>query len=82
MKDARQILHRIPKNNRAMNPTSELYQRLSARRNALLVHYSHNDTLKSSDPDTYQKYQGELRDLNRKLRLIRGQMEENPTLHN
>jgi hypothetical protein len=63
-----------------MNLTSELYQRLSARRNALLIHYSHNDMLKTSDPVTYQKYQGELRDLNRKLRLIRGQLVDNPTL--
>jgi hypothetical protein len=63
-----------------MNLTSELYQRLSARRNALLLYYSHNDTLKSNDPATYQKYQGELRELNRKLRLIRGQLVDNPTL--
>lgn len=62
-----------------MNLTSELYQRLSARRNALLLHYSHNESLKSSDPVTYQQYQTELRDLNRKLRLIRGQLKENPT---
>jgi hypothetical protein len=63
-----------------MNLISEVYQRLSARRNALLLYYSHNDLLKSSDPTTYRKYQSELRDLNRKLRLIRGQMEDNPTL--
>ncbi|GAB3259404.1 hypothetical protein GCM10027347_23000 [Larkinella harenae] len=63
-----------------MNLTSELYQRLSARRNALLIHYSHNDSLKNSDPTTYRKYQSELRDLNRKLRLIRGQLEDNPIL--
>lgn len=78
-KDARQVLHFFPKNNKAMNLTSELYQRLSARRNALLV-YSHNDSLKSSDPTTYRKYQSELRDLNRKLRLIRVQLDDNPIL--
>ncbi|MFC5409758.1 hypothetical protein ACFPMF_10595 [Larkinella bovis] len=63
-----------------MNLTTELYERLSARRNALLLHYSHNDALKTSDPVTYQKYQRELRELNRKLRLIRGQLAENPIL--
>ncbi|MGV3558818.1 hypothetical protein [Larkinella arboricola] len=63
-----------------MNLTSELYQRLSARRNALLVHYGHNNSLKTSDPTTYRKYQSELRDLNRKLRLIRGQLDDNPIL--
>ncbi|MFD1141641.1 hypothetical protein ACFQ4C_11000 [Larkinella insperata] len=63
-----------------MNLTSELYQRLSARRNALLVHYSHNNSLKANDPTTYRKYQSELRDLNRKLRLIRGQLDDNPIL--
>ncbi|RRB02346.1 hypothetical protein [Larkinella rosea] len=62
-----------------MNLTSELYQRLSARRNAVLL-YSTNDVLKNNDPTTYHKYQMELRDLNRKLRLIRGQMKENPIL--
>ncbi|GAB3929557.1 hypothetical protein [Larkinella terrae] len=62
-----------------MNLTSELYQRLSARRNAVLL-YSSNDTLKNNDPATYHKYQTELRDLNRKLRLIRVQMKENPIL--
>ncbi|GAB3313457.1 hypothetical protein GCM10027299_00520 [Larkinella ripae] len=63
-----------------MNLVNELYQRLSARRNALLLYYSHNTALKSNDPATYQKYQLELRNLNRKLRLIRGQMEDNPIL--
>lgn len=57
-----------------MNLTSELYKRLSDRRNALIIH-------KNSDPVAYRKYQGELRDLNRKLRLIREQMKENPILN-
>ncbi|MGA0558976.1 hypothetical protein ACO2Q8_20130 [Larkinella sp. VNQ87] len=64
-----------------MTLTSELYQRLSARRNALLTHYGQNNLLKSSDPTTYRQYQSELRDLNRKLRMIREQMAENPILH-
>ncbi|WP_128548527.1 hypothetical protein [Larkinella soli] len=64
-----------------MNPVTELYQRLSARRNALMVHYGHNNSLRTNDPATYTRYQTELRELNRKLRMIRNQIEENPILH-
>jgi len=61
-----------------MNLASEVYQQLSARRNALMLTYKHNDSLKNNDPAAYQQYQGELRNLNRQLRLIRQQIERNP----
>ena len=58
---------------------TELYQQLSARRDALMLAYKRND-FKHNDPAAYQQYQGELRNLNRRLRIIRQQMDINPML--
>lgn len=58
----------------------EIYHQMCARRDAVVLHYLNNMTLKAADPIEYEKYRKEVRTINKRLRTIRECIPANPTL--
>jgi|GEM_PF-5141976 len=56
----------------------QIYNQMCARRDAIILHYLNNRALKANDPTGYGKYQKELRDINKRLRIIRQCIPANP----
>ncbi|QHV94446.1 MULTISPECIES: hypothetical protein [Spirosoma] len=56
---------------------TQLYEKLSARRDALVALYGHRSGLRDCNPDAYSHYLQEIRDLNRQLRLLRVRLMNN-----
>lgn len=61
-------------------PIEQTYQHFSSRRDAIVHQYINNPALKRNDPVTYAKYKKELRDINKRLRIIRQCIPAHPNL--
>ncbi|GAB3990893.1 hypothetical protein GCM10028807_19180 [Spirosoma daeguense] len=58
----------------------QIYQQMCVRRDAINQHYLADLSLKTNDPTSYEKYRRELRDINKRLRIIRHCIPVNPIL--
>ncbi|WP_461081351.1 hypothetical protein [Spirosoma flavus] len=58
----------------------QVYHQMCTRRDAISQHFLANHTLKTSDPTSYDRYRKELRDINKRLRIIRQCIPSNPIL--
>ncbi|MBD2699223.1 hypothetical protein IC229_01155 [Spirosoma sp. BT702] len=58
----------------------QVYHQMCTRRDAISQHFLADQSLKSSDPTSYERYRKELRDINKRLRIIRQCIPANPIL--